>query len=105
MPKFLTEKQIDRFKKQGAVAPIRLLESHEALKIRQKFEDLEEEIGDKAQNRFRVKGHLPFPWLTELAKNPALLDATEDLIGPDIILWGPSFFTKKANDKRFVSCI
>ena len=36
-------------------------------------------------------------------RNPRLLDGVEDLIGPDILCWGASFFAKKANDPRYVS--
>ena len=32
-----------------------------------------------------------------------MLDAVEDIIGPNILCWGSSFFTKNAHDPRFVS--
>jgi ectoine hydroxylase-related dioxygenase (phytanoyl-CoA dioxygenase family) len=32
-----------------------------------------------------------------------LLDAVEDLIGPDILCWGSSFFQKEPGDRAFVS--
>ena len=103
MPKLLTEEKIMHFNTQGAIAPVKVMESNEAFEFRKQFEALEEEIGAEAQSRFRIKAHLPFPWLTKLIKNSNMVDATEDLIGPDIIVWGSSFFTKKANDHRFVS--
>ena len=28
----------------------------------------------------------------------------EDIIGPNIVCWDASFFTKKAHDPRFISC-
>ena len=39
----------------------------------------------------------------DIIRNDNILDAIEDIIGPDILCWGSSFFTKNANDARFVS--
>jgi Phytanoyl-CoA dioxygenase (PhyH) len=54
-------------------------------------------------SRFRIKAHLPFPFLCDLVSHPRLLDAVEDLIGPNILCWGSSFFQKEPGDKSFVS--
>src|SRR6185503_18808224 len=35
--------------------------------------------------------------------NPRILDAVEDVIGPDILLFGASIFAKDARDPRYVS--
>jgi non-haem Fe2+, alpha-ketoglutarate-dependent halogenase len=103
MPKVLTQDQINRYQRDGAVAPVFLMSRTEIEAYRRKFDALEATIGGEAQARFRIKAHLPFPWLTELTRHPRMIDAVEDLIGPDVILWGSSFFTKKARDVRFVS--
>ncbi len=42
-----------------------------------------------------VKGHKAF---LSLAQEPAILDMVEQLIGPDIILWGGHLFCKPAGD-------
>lgn len=103
MPKVLTEQQIDRYHREGAVAPVVLMSPDEMAHYRRKFEALEAAIGGEAQARYRLKAHLPFPWLNELIRHPRMTDAVEDLIGPDVICWGSSFFTKKPRDARFVS--
>jgi non-haem Fe2+, alpha-ketoglutarate-dependent halogenase len=101
--KVLTQEQIDRFHRDGAVAPVVLMSREEIAKYRRHFESLEATIGGEAQARYRMKAHLPFPWLHELIRQPRMIDAVEDLIGPDVICWGSSFFTKKPHDARFVS--
>jgi hypothetical protein len=53
--------------------------------------------------KFRIKAQLPFPWLCDVVREPRLLDAVEDLIGPDILCWAASFFAKKPNDLGYVS--
>lgn len=47
------------------------------------------------RNREGVRGH---PAFLELARSPAILDLVEQLIGPDIILWGAHVFCKPAGD-------
>lgn len=103
MPKALTEEQLAQWNRDGAVWPIDLLTADEAADYTRRFEDLETSMGAEAQSRFRIKAHLPFPWLWDLVTHPRLADAVEDLIGPNIVCWGSSFFTKKAHDPRFIS--
>ena len=103
MPKVLTEAQIEGWKRDGAVWPIDLLSADEVADYRRRFDALEQKIGAEAQSKFRIKAHLPFPWLWDLVTHPRLADVIEDLIGPDIVCWGSSFFTKKAHDPRFIS--
>jgi len=103
MPKVLTEDQIARFDADGFLFPFDVCSEAEAAALYRKFEQMEETLGEEPQQRFRVKAHLPFPWLCDLVRHPRLLDALEDLMGPDILCWGASFFTKKANDPRFIS--
>ena len=103
MGKVLSEQRVEAYRQDGFVHPLRIMSADEARVLRGRFEALEAEIDDEAQSRFKIKAHLPFPWLTDLIRNPVMLDAVEDLIGPDILCWGSSFFTKKARDPRFVS--
>lgn len=42
-----------------------------------------------------VRGH---PAFLDLARDPAILDCVESLIGPDILLWGCHVFSKPAGD-------
>jgi hypothetical protein len=103
MPKVLNEKQIRGYHNDGFLFPYAVCTPEEAADLRASFEDLEKTLGEEPQNRFRIKAHLPFPWLCDLVRHPRLLDALEDLIGPDILCWGASFFTKKAHDPRYIS--
>ena len=103
MPKVLTEEQVDSYYCDGYVFPVRIMGRDEATELRAKLESAEDHIGAELQERYRIKAHLPFPWLNDLIRYPTLLDAVEDIIGPNILCWGSSFFTKNAHDPRFVS--
>jgi hypothetical protein len=103
MPRALTQDQIDGFHRDGFLFPFDLYTPDEAAALQRRFHETETAAGDELQKRFRVKAHLPFPWLCDIVRNPRLLDAVEDLIGPNILCWGASFFSKKAHDPRYVS--
>jgi non-haem Fe2+, alpha-ketoglutarate-dependent halogenase len=103
MLKLLTTKQVEAYHNEGFTFPMRVFSPEEASTFRQKLEELERRLGGEVQARFRIKAHLPFPWLNDLIRHPRLLDAVEDVLGPNLLCWGSSFFTKDAHDPRFVS--
>src|SRR5262249_14126758 len=69
----------------------------EAAECRRRFEALHHMNEDNRDGTMVLfmKPHLVFPWLDELVRHPALLDAVEDLIGPDILLYSDSFIVKE----------
>ena len=103
MPKSLTPEQIQAYDRDGFLFPIDVCSEAEAAELSRKVELMEAQMGAELQAKFRIKAHLPFPWLVDIVRNERLLDAVEDIIGPDILCWGASFFSKKARDHRFIS--
>jgi chlorinating enzyme len=103
MPKRLRTEQVESYHTNGFLGPVDLLTTEEAAEVRRHIEEIEAGLGIKMMSRFRIKAHLPFPFLYDLVSHPKLLDAVEDLIGPNILCWGSSFFQKEPGDKSFVS--
>src|SRR5258708_27372418 len=103
MPKKLTEDQVRHFHEQGYVAPFRAMSRDDAGACRQRIEAYERQAGHDANRTLKIKGHLAFPWLVELGRDPTVLDAVEDVIGPNILLFGASIFAKDGRDPRYVS--
>tara|TARA_B100000686_G_scaffold342674_1_gene422266 strand:+ start:635 stop:1456 length:822 start_codon:yes stop_codon:yes gene_type:complete len=103
MPKYLRPDQIEDYHRDGFVGPIDLLTLDEASQIRKKVEEVEAKMGTQIQQRCKIKAHLPFTFLCDVISHPILLDAVEDIIGPNILCWGSSFFQKEAKDPGFVS--
>jgi ectoine hydroxylase-related dioxygenase (phytanoyl-CoA dioxygenase family) len=85
------------------VHPFRAMSAADAAACRARIEAYERQAGHDANRTLKIKGHLAFPWLVEIGRNPAILDAVEDLIGPDIMLFGASIFAKDGRDPRYVS--
>ncbi len=50
----------------------------------------------------RVKPYLLFPWAAEIVRHPAILDAVEDLVGPDILVIHTTLWWKPAGSEGFV---
>lgn len=103
MPKLLTDDQVRQFREEGWLAPLDVMGADEARACRERVEGLEARVGREANAFMKIKGHLAAPWIVDLARRPEILDAVEDLIGPDILLFGASIFAKGARDTRYVS--
>ncbi len=103
MPKLLTPSQIEACKRDGYLAPVRVMSAADAHQCRVALETHEAKTGQPLQGNWRHKTHLLFTWADALVHHPVILDAVEDVIGPDILCWTTNFFIKEANSPGFVS--
>jgi non-heme Fe2+,alpha-ketoglutarate-dependent halogenase len=93
----------EAYRRDGFYFPIRVLASGEALDYRRRLEAVESAHGGRLTAELRQKPHLLFTWLADLVRHPAILDPIEDVLGPNLLVWSTSFFTKEAHDPAFVS--
>ena len=100
--KSLTEAAVRQYQEQGYLSPIRVMSADQAGILRRQLEDFEAGAG-VLSGKLRQKSHLLFTWLNDLIRQDAILDAVEDIIGPDILCWGSSFFIKETRNPGFVS--
>ena len=103
MPRILTQAQIDQFWRDGCVFPVRVMPAADALEIRRRLEAFEAENGGPLKGALRHKSHLLFTWLRDLVRNDRVVDAIEDLYGPNLLCWTTNFFIKEARNPAFVS--
>src|SRR6266850_70905 len=103
MGKRLSRAAIEQYHRDGYYFPIPVLSAGEARQYRERLERVEGDLGGPLRGVYRIKPHLLLTWLAELVRHPAILDAIEDVIGPDILCWNTSFFTKEARSPGFVS--
>ena len=99
----LSHEQIATYKRDGYVFPVPGLSYSEADALRLRLETFENETGEKAGNVIRNKGHLKLMAVFETVSHPAVLDAVEGVLGPDILCWGTSLFVKDPHDEAFVA--
>lgn len=103
MPKVLTKEQIEQYHDEGFIAPVRVISENEALSIKNQLEQVEADFPDEINAQSRNNLHLSFAFLDALAHNTIIVDAMEDLIGPDIALWASVMFIKEPSSKQYVS--
>ena len=103
MGKKLTEAQIERYHRDGFVYPIDAFAAEEARRYRRAMEEFEAAQGRELTKGHNFKPHLLFTWVDEIVHHPAILDAVEDVIGPDIRLFHLSVWPKNAGDAAYVS--
>jgi non-haem Fe2+, alpha-ketoglutarate-dependent halogenase len=103
MGKRLSEQAVAQYRRDGFYFPLRAISPREAQAYRDRLEAQERALGGPLQGEMRHKVHLLFTWANALARHPAILDAVEDVIGPNILCWSTTFFTKEARSPAFVS--
>jgi non-heme Fe2+,alpha-ketoglutarate-dependent halogenase len=103
MLKRLSREQIETFWRDGCVFPIRVMPEAQAVELRARLEAFERETGGPLKGALRHKSHLLFTWLADLVRNENIIDAIEDLYGPNLFCWTTNFFIKEANNPAFVS--
>ncbi len=100
MAKALDRKQVATYWDQGFVFPVQVMPEAEARSHRTRLEQAEAVHGPM---HYVVKPYLFLSSAREIACHPALLDAVEDILGPDILLWDSAYVIKEPRDPRFVS--
>jgi non-haem Fe2+, alpha-ketoglutarate-dependent halogenase len=103
MPKILTQAQIDQFWRDGYLAPVRVMSEQDAAAVRAHLEAHERQTGGPLRGDLRHKSHLLFTWLADLVRKDTIVDAIEDLYGPNLLCWTSNFFIKEARNPAFVS--
>ncbi|GAB5471247.1 MAG: hypothetical protein Kilf2KO_42770 [Rhodospirillales bacterium] len=94
-----------RFFRDGFCFPLSVMSAEAAARYRRTLEKLEvvaegSRLGNKAQLNFP---HVIFRFADEIVRRPALLDAVEAILGPDILVWGATFFIKEPQTASYVS--
>jgi hypothetical protein len=98
----LSQAAVGRYHREGYYSPIRVLSPAEALAYRAKLEAVEAS-GRLPAGALRSKCHLLLTWVDHIVRHRQVLDAVESLVGPDILVWGTSFFIKEPHNASFVS--
>lgn len=93
----------DAYRDKGFAAPIRVLAADEAEHYRLRLERASAIEPDAARDILKMKSHLVFGCLDELVRHSRILDAIEAVIGPDILCWTSSMFSKKPRSADYVS--
>ena len=103
MLKVLTQNQVDSYHRDGLLFPLPALTATEVEYFRACHDEMDRRLGGQPTAQQKGDCHLHVEWICDLATHPAVLDAVEDIIGPDILIHSSTIFTKYAGDEKFVS--
>jgi non-haem Fe2+, alpha-ketoglutarate-dependent halogenase len=99
----LTTAQRAQFDAHGYVAPVDALDADEAAEHRRRLETLLAPSGGRADTRTRNNPHLLARWMADLVRHPRVLDAVEDVLGPDLLVLRSTLFVKPPHDPGVVT--
>jgi non-heme Fe2+,alpha-ketoglutarate-dependent halogenase len=99
MPTTLSSAQVETYRQEGILHPLRAIPAAEAAALHSRYEAQAAFI----KGRNNQKPHLLFTWLDALVRDPRIVDAVESLLGPNLFCWASQFFAKPAGDAAYVS--
>jgi non-haem Fe2+, alpha-ketoglutarate-dependent halogenase len=97
--KLLGPEKVQRYEEDGIVFPVPLVAPSELRRFQEGFPELELRGG--GVQKYTAFPHVFFPWAWELATLPRLLDAVEDLIGPELVIDSSLLLCKYPRDPAF----
>jgi len=103
MGKKLTVAQQDAYARDGFVAPIDIFSADEVAEIRAELEAAEAGYPEILSGPGRNNAHYVLPVLDRISHDSRILDAVEDLVGPDIMVAGTTLFIKEPETSGFIS--
>ncbi len=94
-----------RYWRDGFVFPIEVMNADRAAALRAEVEAVEGQLAGDPALRTSVLGNanLALPFIDQVTRAPALLEAAGGILGPDLLVWSCSFFTKEAQAASYVS--
>ena len=108
MMKNLSTTQVRDYRANGYLYPLDGLTADEVLLYREEPRKTEAHLGGSLMaidKKFRGNLHFMCRWVDELARTPAILDAVEDLLGPDILLYTSRFFIKEPRSEGIAAWV
>lgn len=101
MGKLLSETQVRQYRERGYLSPLRAFSADQALAYRARLEEGERLHGLPPARRRKL--YLYLRWADEVVRHAAILDAVEDLIGPDILVFHLTLWIKEPRTDAFIS--
>src|SRR4029077_21153111 len=92
--------QVDRYRRDGVLFPVPALDPAEVARCRAALEAAEPRLADP---RRTPMPHTAFRWAWDLATHPAVLDAVEAVLGPELLIQATMVLTKPPGDPALVT--
>lgn len=94
----------ERFGRDGVLFPVAVLAGQEVAALSALLAEVERGVAALGGEPRRIAlPHLYWRWAYDLATHPAVLDAVESLLGPDLLIQATMILTKPAHDPAVVT--
>lgn len=103
MPKRLSEEQVAQYERDGYTFPIDVFSAAEVAGFRARLEAVEGAQGAPLHGPQKSKSYLLYDWVYEMITHANVLDAAEDVIGPNILAFYGTAWLKEPGAPHFVS--
>jgi non-heme Fe2+,alpha-ketoglutarate-dependent halogenase len=95
---------VEAFNARGIIGPFTVHEPDEVRRNRAAFDAMLATFRAEGKDSYAINGyHSSCATIWDMATNPRILDLVQDLIGPDIVVWGTHFFCKMPGDGKAVA--
>jgi Phytanoyl-CoA dioxygenase (PhyH) len=104
--KALSQEQVDSYRYNGFLFMVPALTPDEVATCLAGLQRLELELGSpvaEADVKWRSHAYAHSPWFNTLIRHKRILDAIEDVIGPNILVWTSTFFIKEPHSPTFAA--
>ncbi len=93
------------YERDGFVFPIDVLGEADAREIRADLEAGEAELADRPEELSMLLSYPDrlLPSFDKLIRNPRLIEAASQILGPDLMVWSSGLFIKEANTTSYVT--
>ncbi len=105
MSQVLSDEQVQRYAQEGYISPIDVFNERDVGSFNQNLQRFRQrlDLNGKIAGRYNQKPHLLLPWANQIVRHPRILDAVEQILGPNIFCWASQFFAKDPGDNAYVS--
>ena len=103
MRRGLSMTEVEAYAASGFVFPLRVVSSREAGILLARMRASERALGQRLGGPGDEQPHLGLDWTHDVIRHPRILDAVEDIVGPDIACLGGQLFSKEPGESSFVS--
>jgi len=106
----LSPVQKAQYENAGYYFPIRAFDESEADELRARFHEyfsaIRERLKDlpaREQSKNFTETHFLLKWVYDVVSHPAVVDAVESVLGPNLLVWSSAWFPKMPGDKKYIS--
>jgi hypothetical protein len=99
-----------RFEADGFVCPLPALSTQRTAHYRAHYLDFQashqsqlDALSPSRRWQIFADTHFVLPWVDALTREPGILDAVQQVLGPDLLAWNTSWFVKTPGDKSYIS--